>query len=92
MPSHVVITLDLFTCGPNSLLLIVSTVERLFSVPIPTSSNTEEPVEKPEAIWAYKVRGFGGDDDAETSAELSDLLTFPIGAMTDYKKEVSQFQ
>jgi S-adenosylmethionine decarboxylase proenzyme len=86
-PSHGVITLDLFTCGPNSLLPIVSTVERLFSVPI-TSSNTEEPVDKPEAIWAYKVRGFGGDD-AETTAELTDLFTFPIGAMTDYKKEVS---
>ncbi|KAL3914464.1 MAG: hypothetical protein SGILL_006093 [Bacillariaceae sp.] len=75
-PSQGVITLDLFTCGANSLLPIVEATERLFGVP----ANSDGP----ETVWAYKVRGFGD----ETSDELSDLFTFPIGAMTDYKKEM----
>jgi S-adenosylmethionine decarboxylase proenzyme len=33
-PMEGVIMLDLFTCGPSSLLPIVSTVERLFGIPI----------------------------------------------------------
>jgi hypothetical protein len=105
-PLEGVITLDLFTCGPSSLLPIVSTVERLFSVPItivpisipiPISilaadgagSSLPPPPPPPETVWAYKLRGFGGDDNQETTAELTDLFTFPIGTMTDYKKEVS---
>ena len=75
-PAEGVITLDLFTCGSNSLLPIVEATERLFGIP----ANSDGA----ETVWAYKVRGFG----EETSEELSDFFTFPIGAMTDYKKEL----
>ncbi|KAG7357527.1 spermine/spermidine synthase domain containing protein [Nitzschia inconspicua] len=75
-PSQGVVTLDLFTCGSQSLLPIVEAVERLFGVPATSDG--------PETVWAYKVRGFGD----ETSAELADLFTFPIGTMTEYKKEI----
>jgi len=75
-PSKGVVTLDLFTCGSQSLLPIVETVERLFGVP--------KNADGPETVWAYKVRGFG----EETDGELADLFTFPIGTMTEYKKEL----
>lgn len=75
-PSQGVVTLDLFTCGSQSLLPIVDTVERLFGVP----ANSDGP----ETVWAYKVRGFGD----ESNQELGDLFTFPIGTMTDYKKQM----
>ena len=44
-PTEGVITLDLFTCGDESLLPIVPLVERLFSVPRPGSKN------KPHMLW-----------------------------------------
>jgi S-adenosylmethionine decarboxylase proenzyme len=83
-PAEGVITLDLFTCGANSLLPIVPTVERLFSVP---RAGVTDLMDMPETIWAYKLRGFG-EDTEESKAALTDLFTFPIGAMTEYKKEV----
>ena len=76
-PAEGVITLDLFTCGANSLLPIVDAMERLFGIP----ANSDGP----ETVWAYKVRGFG----EETEEELTDLFTFPIGTMTEYKKEIA---
>eukprot|EP00531_Pseudo-nitzschia_arenysensis_P015021 CAMPEP_0116124860 /NCGR_PEP_ID=MMETSP0329-20121206/5507_1 /TAXON_ID=697910 /ORGANISM="Pseudo-nitzschia arenysensis, Strain B593" /LENGTH=676 /DNA_ID=CAMNT_0003618871 /DNA_START=111 /DNA_END=2142 /DNA_ORIENTATION=+ len=75
-PAEGVVTLDLFTCGAQSLLPIVETVESLFGVP----RNGEDI----ESVWAYKVRGYGEESDAE----LADLFTFPIGTMTEYKKEL----
>ena len=86
-PERGVITLDLFTCGPNSLLPIVPIAEKLFSIP-ETPSYPDEIVHQPQTIWAHKLRGFR-PDDAEDKAELSDLMTFPIGMRIDYKKEVS---
>ena len=81
-PSEGVITFDLFTCGSNSLLPIVSTAEELFGIPDISSWG-----DTPDSIWAYKPRGFGSDD-ADSIAELTDLFTFPIGSMTDYKKQI----
>jgi len=75
-PSKGVVTLDLFTCGSQSLLPIVETVERLFGIP--------RNADGPYTVWAYKVRGFG----EETEGALADLFTFPIGTMTEYKKEL----
>lgn len=75
-PAEGVVTLDLFTCGSQSLLPIVETVESLFGIP----RNGEDI----ETVWAYKVRGYGEESDAE----LADLFTFPIGTMTEYKKEL----
>lgn len=84
-PSQGVITLDLFTCGPSSLLPIVPRVEQLFSVPRPWAVDLSD---MPEVIWAYKWRGYGLQS-RESAAELTDLFTFPIGAMTEYKKEIA---
>jgi S-adenosylmethionine decarboxylase proenzyme len=86
-PERGVITLDLFTCGPNSLLPIVSIAEKLFSIP-KTPSYPDEIVHQPQMIWAHKLRGFR-PDDSEGIAEISDLMRFPIGMRIDYKKEVS---
>jgi S-adenosylmethionine decarboxylase proenzyme len=87
-PERGVITLDLFTCGPNSLLPIVPIAEKLFSIPETLSSYPDEIIHQPKMIWTHKLRGFR-PDDAEGTAELTDLIHFPIGARIDYKKEVS---
>lgn len=79
-PTEGVITLDLFTCGPNSLLPIVPLAERLFAVP----SETENAM-NPKMIWAHKYRGFGDHE----SEELTDMFNFPVGQMNELKKEVS---
>jgi S-adenosylmethionine decarboxylase proenzyme len=86
-PSHGVITLDLFTCGPSSLLPIFSKFQRLFSVPS-LALDQSIPANRPQSIWSYKLRGFSSDDPG-TKSERTDFFTFPIGAMTEYKEEAS---
>lgn len=49
-PAEGVITLDLYTCGDESLLPIVPLAEQLFGVP------REGSTQKPQMIWAHKVR------------------------------------
>lgn len=84
-PKEGVITLDLYTCGPNSLLPIVPMAQKLFAVPREGFADAKEP----NVIWAHKTRGFV--NDAEHLAEMTDLEYFPVGKMTDYKNEVSYF-
>jgi S-adenosylmethionine decarboxylase proenzyme len=86
-PGRGVITLDLFTCGPDSLLPIVPVAEKLFSIP-ETPSYPDEIIHQPQIIWAHKLRGFR-PNDAEDKAALTDMVSFPIGSRIDYKKEVS---
>lgn len=83
-PNSGVVLFDLFTCGPESLLPIVSTVIQRFSVAGPPSIMPEPP----QPVWAYKFRGFGADNK-ETIGQLTDLFTFPIGFMADYKQEIT---
>ncbi|KAG7360295.1 spermine/spermidine synthase domain containing protein [Nitzschia inconspicua] len=80
-PAQGVITLDLFTCGPNSLLPLVPTVEKLFAVP-PVKGVTQ-----PKVVWAHKIRGFD-DESKEDIALISDMQYFPVGRMTDFKMEI----
>jgi S-adenosylmethionine decarboxylase proenzyme len=82
-PSKGVITIDLFTCGPNSLLPFVQVVERLFAIP---STEPSKKKENPKTVWAHKYRGFGVDTDR---AEATDMFNFPVGQMSDFKVEVS---
>lgn len=82
-PSRGVITIDLFTCGPNSLLPFVPTVENLFGV---ASSEAVKKEQQPKMVWAHKYRGFGERSD---SAEVTDMFHFPVGQMSDFKEEVS---
>jgi S-adenosylmethionine decarboxylase proenzyme len=95
-PSQGVIIFDLFTCGDSSLLPIVPAAVKAFSVPRTATpaaamkSHTKTSKSKtilPEPVWAYKFRGYGADNE-DTIDQLTDFFTFPIGAMTDYKKEV----
>jgi S-adenosylmethionine decarboxylase proenzyme len=80
-PSEGVITLDLFTCGDESLLPIVTVAENLFSVPEPNSQL------KPHMIWAHKVRGFP-QETMSGESEITDFFNFPIGRISDFKREV----
>jgi S-adenosylmethionine decarboxylase proenzyme len=80
-PTEGVITLDLFTCGDESLLPVVPVAEGLFGIAKEGSD------EKPRAIWAHKLRGFG-DEERSGESENSDLFHFPLGQMTDMKQKV----
>ena len=80
-PTEGVITLDLFTCGPNSLLPIVPLAERLFAVPSVEATNESE---YPKVIWAHKYRGFG----REFEHDVTDMFRFPIGQINVHKQEV----
>ena len=88
-PSEGVITLDLFTCGPNSLLPVVPLFDSLFAIP-ESSPTPGEPVKEPNVIWAYKPRGFREDDVVGGYEQDYDLFNIGMVArMVDYKKEVS---
>lgn len=85
-PTEGVITLDLFTCGPNSLLPIVPLAQRLFAVPSAANHLLENAAERidPKVIWAHKYRGFGRDNGSGET----DMFNFPVGQMNEFKQEV----
>jgi S-adenosylmethionine decarboxylase proenzyme len=83
-PGDGVITLDLYTCGPDSLLPILPVAEKLFKIK-ETPSYAGEKLPDPEMVWLYKLRGFRENDDV---ADITDLMHYPIGSRLDYKKEV----
>jgi S-adenosylmethionine decarboxylase proenzyme len=89
-PKEGVITLDLYTCGPKSIIPIVPTVERLFSIP-KQSVDVDDVMSQPNMVWAHKYRGFSDEMTRDDIVDLSDLQTFPLGTMTDYKKEVCAY-
>jgi S-adenosylmethionine decarboxylase proenzyme len=70
-PIEGVITLDLFTCGPQPLLPLVPILERLFGVPrVPKPlEGTPKP---PRTVWVHKKRGFRRDrvGEADDTADL----------------------
>ena len=83
-PSEGIITLDLFTCGPNSLLSIVPVIERLFGVP---RSESEKVVTK----WSHDLRGFRSfakrvNHHLENGSDLATMIMSPHPI--SYKKEV----
>mmetsp|Transcript_21922 Transcript_21922/g.52175 ORF Transcript_21922/g.52175 Transcript_21922/m.52175 type:complete len:861 (+) Transcript_21922:178-2760(+) len=84
-PKEGVITLDLYTCGPNSLLPIVPLATKLFAVPKEGKGEAEEP----NIVWAHKTRGYPQGDQESIVAELEDMEYFPVGKMTDYKSEIA---
>ena len=89
-PDKGVITLDLYTCGPTSLLPIVPLAKQLFAIPKAKTDTTESDDDDrstlPKMVYAHKFRGFGHDDT--DASELSDMLHFPVGQMSDFKIEV----
>mmetsp|Transcript_22076 Transcript_22076/g.61400 ORF Transcript_22076/g.61400 Transcript_22076/m.61400 type:complete len:871 (+) Transcript_22076:139-2751(+) len=89
-PEAGVITLDLFTCGPNSLLPIVPLAEKLFAVPSEKTQNGSADIIDPKMIWAHKFRGFGQDE--RSAIEMTDLFRFPLGIMNELKTMVTSIQ
>ena len=90
-PTEGVITLDLFTCGPNSLLPIVPLAERLFAVPSAAAGDTRGGATPaaPKMLWAHKFRGFGRQEG--NADEFTDMFKFPVGIMNELKTEVGVF-
>jgi len=86
-PKEGVITLDLYTCGPNSLLPIVPLANELFGVPREVTKGEE--LKTPNAVWAHKTRGYPDGDTGSFAAEASDMGYFPVGKLTDYKNEIA---
>ena len=81
-PVEGVITLDLFTCGSNSLLNHLDLIQRVFAVP---RRNIAEP-EDPTVLWAYKRRGF---NEQSGNAGSRDAFAYPLGIHGyELKKEV----
>jgi S-adenosylmethionine decarboxylase proenzyme len=67
------ICMDLFTCGPNSLLPILPAIERFFGVPrIPAVHGSI--VEKPFVQWAYKLRGFRNEIPSRSDGDIAQFL------------------
>ena len=88
-PSQGVITLDLFTCGPDSLLPVMPFFDSLFAIP-EASPLPGEQVQKPKMIWGYKPRGFLDEDDVVGSYINRFLYNDAmVTTMIDYKNEVS---
>jgi len=76
-PEEGVITLDLFTCGPNNLMPVVPEIEKLFGVP---RDESEEPV---RTMWSHELRGFRSHEARKAhyldlSSDLSWHVTSPL--------------
>lgn len=87
-PEEGVITLDLFTCGENPLLPVVSDLERLFGIPRVGDDGEEEQI---ETLWSHELRGFRHEDPNATSANYldgkSDLATWVTSPLDYYMKK-----
>lgn len=63
-PSKGVIALDIFSCGPDSLLPRLANIQELFGVPSEHQTNNStrhgrvEPLLEPRMVWSHKRRGF----------------------------------
>ena len=67
------ICLDLFTCGPDSLLPILPAIERLFGVArIPAVHGST--AEKPHMQWSYKLRGFRNEVPVKSAGDIGQFL------------------
>jgi len=86
-PDEGVITLDLFTCGPNPLLPVVSDLERLFGIPRVKPNSTE--LEKVVTLWSHELRGFRDSDSRKRHPldSQSDLATEIVSPLEILKKE-----
>lgn len=87
-PGQGVITLDLFTCGPSSLVPYVPVVEKLFCIPRQPSFEGDI-VEPPHMLWAYKRRGFRTEEGDDASP--GGIYNYLLGVMEfENKTTVSQ--
>jgi S-adenosylmethionine/arginine decarboxylase-like enzyme len=83
-PSQGVALFDMFTTGPsNDFFDLVPEIERLFSIHAVNTTNNKFSIH-----WAHKIRGYNEMMDETDVNALADLQWFPVGLITDYKKEV----
>lgn len=77
-PEEGVITLDLFTCGANPLLPVVSTIERLFGVGENVSTK-----------WSHELRGFRSEKEKKKNYldNFSDLSLWILSPLEVYSKK-----
>ena len=94
-PEEGVITMDLFTCGGNPLVPVLSSIYRLFGVP-PVDRGEEtydEDSPEPTMLWSHKLRGFregfAPGYDASRNPLDQDLGRYVLGRHDhDVKNEV----
>ena len=78
-PEEGVITLDLFTCGPNPLLPVIPTLQKLFGIPRDNKEiddgeeDDDDEDEEVETFWSHELRGFR-DGDVYRSATKDNYL------------------
>jgi S-adenosylmethionine decarboxylase proenzyme len=96
-PVSGVISLDLFTCGPHSLVSLLPVVKDLFAIPRRPGETAGGIVEQPHVEWAHKLRGFKKLDNRDDPEDV-DLNHYLLGWMgyglkntilseeTDYQK------
>jgi S-adenosylmethionine/arginine decarboxylase-like enzyme len=80
-PYEGVITLDLSTYGPASLLPFVPVAEKLFAIPRDSAKEGGEIADQPHIVWAQKFRGFYDDDESAEEVEVAermDMNWFPV--------------
>eukprot|EP00586_Coscinodiscus_wailesii_P023450 CAMPEP_0172519528 /NCGR_PEP_ID=MMETSP1066-20121228/291468_1 /TAXON_ID=671091 /ORGANISM="Coscinodiscus wailesii, Strain CCMP2513" /LENGTH=824 /DNA_ID=CAMNT_0013302133 /DNA_START=159 /DNA_END=2630 /DNA_ORIENTATION=- len=93
-PEEGVITLDLFTCGSNPLIPVVSVLEKLFGIPrAKQGGNCTESceMEEIETFWSHELRGFRHYEDRKAhyldlQSDLAIWITSPLDL--SYKKEI----
>ncbi|KAL7538215.1 hypothetical protein ACHAWF_006023 [Thalassiosira exigua] len=93
-PKEGVIAMDLFTCGGNPLIPVLSSISKLFGIKrSPTDGEDEEDVPEPSVVWSHKLRGFRegfapGYDRGRNPLD-QDLGRYVLGSMDfDMKDQV----
>jgi S-adenosylmethionine decarboxylase proenzyme len=89
-PAEGVITLDLFSCGPNNLMPVVPMIEELFGVPRENSSD------KVHTMWSHELRGFRSHEARKAhyldlSSDLSSYVTSPLELLVKEEVRCSVF-
>lgn len=87
--------MDLFTCGGNPLIPVLSSILELFGVrrTIPAEGELEEDIPEPTLLWSHKLRGFregfAPGYDRERNPLDNDLGRYVLGKLDyDMKNEV----
>lgn len=86
--------MDLFTCGGNPLIPVLSDIRRLFGVRrTPAKGEDEEDIPDPTLLWSHKLRGFregfAPGYDHERNSLDQDLGRFVLGKLDfDVKDQI----
>jgi len=93
-PKEGVITMDLFTCGGNPLIPVLSSIQKLFGIPrTPLEDEDEQDIPEPTMLWSHKLRGFregfAPGYDRERNSLDQDLGRYTLGKLDfDVKDQI----